>query len=233
MRAPHDPYVASIALFSTDHFIKMYDSQHTASIYNRHVKEYMNRFMDLGLYKDTFEFLLETLPPGGNVLEMGCGPGNVAKHMLGKRPDLHYLGIDLAPEMIKAAREENPGAEFQLLDIRNADRIEGRFDAVIAAFCIPYLSAGDLPGVFSTMKKFAAEKGMIYLSFMEGPRERSGLEKTSFTGNDELYISYYPASEIALLLKEDGFEIKRFYSQDYPEADGSVTRDIIYIAGKG
>jgi SAM-dependent methyltransferase len=210
----------------------MYSSQHTVHIYNRHVKEYMNRFMDLGLYKDTFEFLLETLPPGGNVLELGCGPGNVAKHMLGKRPDLYYLGIDLAPEMIKAAKEENPGAEFQLLDIRNADRIEGRFDAVIAAFSIPYLSSDDLPGVMANMSRLTAENGMIYLSFMEGARERSGFEKTSFTGEEELYISYYPAPEIELLLKENGFEIKRPYSQDYPEADGSVTKDIIYIAGK-
>jgi SAM-dependent methyltransferase len=209
----------------------MHNSQHTASIYNRHVKKYMNRFMDLGLYKETFSFLLERLPQGGNVLELGCGPGHVAKYLLDQRPDLHYLGIDLAPEMIKAAKEENPGAEFQLLDIRLADRIKGRFDAVIAAFCIPYLSAGDLPGVFSSMKRLAAENGMIYLSFMEGPHERSGFEKTSFTGEDELYISYYPAPEIELMLKEHGFEIKRSYSQDYPEADGSVTKDIIYIAG--
>lgn len=208
----------------------MLSNQHTITIYNQHVKEYMNKFMDLNLYKDTFEYLLEKLPLGGNVLELGCGPGNVAKYILDKRPDLHYLGIDLAPEMIKVAKEVNPDAEFQLMDIRNADQIGGCFDAVLAPFCIPYLSADDLPGVIANMKRLTAGKGMIYLSFMEGPRERSGFEKTSFTGEDELYISYYPKNEIESLLKEQQFEITRSYSKDYPEMDGSVTTDLIYIA---
>jgi hypothetical protein len=42
--------------------------------------------------------------------------------------------------MIEAAKKTNPGAAFKLLDIRHASEIEGDFDAVIAAFCIPYLS---------------------------------------------------------------------------------------------
>jgi hypothetical protein len=45
---------------------------------------------------------------------------------------------------------------------------------------------------------------------MEGPQERPGFEKTSFTGEDELYISYYQRSEIEQLLEEHGFQIKEF-----------------------
>lgn len=210
----------------------MGNNLYAASIYNQHVKEYMNKFMDLTLYKDTFEYLLEKLPYGGNVLELGCGPGNVAKYILDKRPDLHYLGIDFAAEMIKAAKEVNRNAEFQRMDIRNAGQIEGSFDAVMAPFCIPYLSADDLPGVIANMKRLTADKAIIYLSFMEGPRERSGFEKTCFTGDDELYISYFPKSETELLLKKHDFEITRSYNKDYPEMDGSVTTDLIYIAEK-
>src|SRR5687767_13608952 len=105
---------------------------HTVNVYNQHVKEYMNTFMDLDLYKDTFNHLLDALPPGATVLELGCGPGNVVKYLKTKRADLQILGIDLAPAMIEAAKKENPGVEFKQLDIRNAGEIEGSFNAVIA-----------------------------------------------------------------------------------------------------
>jgi cyclopropane fatty-acyl-phospholipid synthase-like methyltransferase len=191
----------------------------------------MNRFMDLNLYKDTFSHLIDELPPSGAILELGCGPGNVVKYIKANRPDVHILGIDLAPEMVKAAKAANPDSEFKLMDIRQADKIEGHFDAVIAAFCIPYLSSEDLTGVFAQMKRLTtARKGMIYISCMEGSREKSGLEKTSFTGASELYINYYPRKQIEWLITEHGFTIKSLYLKDYSETDGSTTTDLIFIA---
>ncbi len=59
--------------------------QGNVSIYNQHVKEYMHKFMDLSLYKDTFDYLLNTLPLGGTMLELGCGPGNVVKYIKSKK----------------------------------------------------------------------------------------------------------------------------------------------------
>jgi SAM-dependent methyltransferase len=210
---------------------KMDNQQRTVSIYNQYVKEYIDKFMDLNLYKGTFDHLLYTLPLGGAVLELGCGPGNVIKYIKSKRGDLNILGIDLAPKMIEAAKKTNPGAAFKLLDIRDASEIKGDFDAVIAAFCIPYLSFEILTEVFAQMRRLTAVKnGVIYVSFMEGPRERSGFERTSFTGESEMYINYYPRNDIESLMKVHHFVIKRFYTQDYLETDGSTTTDLIYIA---
>ncbi len=133
--------------------------------------------------------------------------------------------------MIEAARKANPDVTFKLLDICQAGEIVGHFDAVIAAFCIPYLAFENLREVFAHVKKLTAiKKGMLYLSCMEGPREKSGLERTSFTGASEMYIHYYPRQEIESLIKEHGFGIKQFYTKDYPEPDGSTTTNLIYIA---
>lgn len=212
----------------------MDNCQFNVSVYNQYVREYINKFMDLNLYKHTFDHLLDKLPPSGALLELGCGPGNVVKYIKTKRPDLQILGIDLAPEMIKAAKTANPDSEFKLLDIRQAGQIEGHFDAVIAAFCIPYLSSEDLTDVFAQMKRLtAARKGMIYISCMEGQREESGPEKTSFTGASEMYINYYPRHEIETLISEHDFLITRLFLIDYPENDGSTTTDLIYIAESG
>jgi cyclopropane fatty-acyl-phospholipid synthase-like methyltransferase len=185
------------------------------------------------LYKDTFAYLLETLPQGGTVLELGCGPGNVVKYLRTQRPDLHFLGIDLAPEMLNAARAQNPEAEFRLMDLRHADQLTERFDAVVAAFCMPYVLRPDVEGVLAHIHELTVKGSLVYVSCMEGKPERSGFEKTSFTGDSELFITYYQREELALWMKDNGFTIKRFYTKDYPEPDGSTTTDLVYIAEKG
>lgn len=210
--------------------IEMDRHHHTVNVYNQHVQEYVNRFMDLGLYKDTFDILLELLPPNARILELGCGPGNVVQYLRSKRSDLDIFGIDLAPEMIKEAQRQNPDSRFEVMDIRDAGQIQEKFDAVIAAFCLPYISYGDVPALFANCRKLVADNGILYVSCMEGPRSRSGFEKTSFTGDDEMYINYYERDEIESLLKSNGFTIEGFFTKNYLEADTSVTIDLFYLA---
>ena len=202
----------------------------TVKVYNAHVKEYVSKFMDLDLYRDTFDAFLELLPTNAKILELGCGPGNVVKYLKSKRVDLDIFGIDLAPEMIKEAQRQNPDSQFEVMDIRDTGEIPQQFDAVIAAFCLPYISYDDVPALFANCRKLVVDNGLLYVSCMEGPKSRSGFEKTSFTGEDEMYINYYERSEILSLLKENGFIIEGFFTKDYPESDGSTTIDIFYLA---
>ena len=204
----------------------------TINIYNQYVKEYIDKFMNFDLYHDTFDYFLTRLPEKSNVLELGCGPGNVVRYFSAKRKDLNILGIDLAPEMIKQAEKINPDSEFKILDIRSANQINKKFDALVGAFCLPYLSFEDLNPFFANLKNLTADKGIIYLSCMEGPKEKSGFEKTSFTGDSEIYIYYHQRNNLESKLEKSGFTIEKFYTKDYPEADGTVTTDLIYIAKK-
>ena len=202
----------------------------TIEVYNQYVNEYVRKFMHFDLYDDTFDFLLDLIPKNSNMLELGCGPGNVIKYFLEKRPDLDILGIDLAPEMLRKAKEINPQARFNLLDIRNAAQIDQEFSVVMAAFCLPYLSFDDLDVFFANIKKLTKQNGLVYLSCMEGTRERSGFEKTSFTGESEIYIYYHQRETIESYLSKNGFVVEKFYTKDYPETDGTVTTDLIYVA---
>ena len=188
--------------------------------------------MHFDLYNDTFDFLLELLPKECNVLELGCGPGNVINYFTTKRADLTILGVDLAPEMLNQAKKINPESDFQLLDIRNADQIKQQYSSVVGAFCLPYLSFEDLDKFFLDLKNLTKEDGLIYLSCMEGERDKSGFEKTSFTGDSEIYIYYHQRNNIEKKLFENGFSIEKFYTKDYLETDGSVTTDLIYIGRK-
>ena len=157
--------------------------------------------------------------------------GNAIKYLEAKRSDLDILGIDLAPGMIKEAERQCPGSRFELMDIRNAGEIKEKFTVIIAAFCIPYISYDDADALFKNVGKLIKDEGIFYLSFMEGTKQRSKFERTSI-GNHEIYINYYEREIIEAWLKGLQFTIEAFFAQDYPEADGSITTDIIYIAKK-
>jgi SAM-dependent methyltransferase len=204
----------------------------TVNIYNQYVDNYINKFMNFDLYNDTFDFFLDLLPQNSSILELGCGPGNVIKYFLAQREDLQITGVDLAPEMIKKAKLINPKAKFKILDIREADKIACQFNAIIGAFCLPYLSFDDLTNFFSHIKNLTVNDGFLYLSCMEGKPEQSGFEKTSFTEASEMYIYYHQRDNLEKLLAVNGYKIVKYYTKDYPETDGSATTDLIYIAQK-
>jgi SAM-dependent methyltransferase len=188
--------------------------------------------MDLSLYKDSFHYLLENLPMNAEVFELGCGPGNVIKFLHAQRPDLKFIGIDLAPDMIKAAQKENPEQKFYILDIRDIEIIANSFDGIIAAFSIPYLLQPDLEKLLRNCRKLLNKGGLLYLSCMEGAENSSGTEKTSFSGAFVMYISYYTRQHIKDMLEKHGFELLEFSTQDYPEQDGSVTTDMFFVCKK-
>jgi Cyclopropane fatty acid synthase and related methyltransferases len=202
----------------------------TIHVYNQFVTEYEQKFMFFDLYNDTFDDLINVLSSTASILELGCGPGNVIKYFSDKRPALKLTGVDLAPEMLKRAKEINPHSNFILQDIRNLNDFTEQYDAIIGAFCLPYLSYTDLPGFFKDLRRLTKENGYVYLSCMEGGFEKSGFEKTSFTGDSELYIYYHERVYLEKLLINNGFKVEKFYTKDYPETDGTVTTDLIYVA---
>lgn len=51
------------------------------------------------------ERLLAELPRGARVLEVGCGGGQLAVRLAGKRADLTITGLDLSPEQVARAKE--------------------------------------------------------------------------------------------------------------------------------
>src|SRR5687767_9736318 len=115
--------------------------EETRRIYDKVAGAYQEKFMELDLYDDTYDLFCELVPqPGAALFEIGCGPGNITRYLLNKRPDLRIEAIDLAPNMIALAQQNNPSASFSVMDCRDIDRIEKQFDGIVCGFCMPYLS---------------------------------------------------------------------------------------------
>lgn len=51
------------------------------------------------------------------IVDVGCGPGNSTELLVARYPHAEVLGIDSSPEMIAAARQRLPAADFAVADI--------------------------------------------------------------------------------------------------------------------
>src|SRR6516164_8606538 len=113
----------------------------SASTFDKLADRYREKYMGLTIYNDSYREFCELLRRGrARVLDAACGPGNVSRYLKAQRPDLDLLGIDLAPRMVELAREAVPSAQFAIHDCRNLVDLKGRFDGIICAFGLPYLS---------------------------------------------------------------------------------------------
>lgn len=72
-----------------------------------------------------------TLPPGGAVLDLGCGPGDPITHVL-IDAGLSPYGVDASPTMVAAFRERFPDVPVECNSVENSNFFGRTFDGVIA-----------------------------------------------------------------------------------------------------
>lgn len=203
----------------------------TALAYDKNAKAYEQKFMSFGLYNDTFDEFLKCIAPNARVLELGSGPGNVTRYLLDKSPKLSVLGLDLSPEMVKLASSNVPEARFKAMDVRNL-QLDEEFDAVLSAFCIPYMAPEEVNDLIVTLSSKLKSGGYFYLSFMDDDPVKSGFEITSFSNGMPVYIYYHSQEFICDILENHGFEVVFEIQKLYPEPDGSFLTDCILMAIK-
>ncbi len=192
---------------------------------------YQDKFMDLNLYDDTYHAFCEKLSAQQtDILEIGCGPGNITRFILHKRHDLAVFGIDIAPNMVELAKKNNPSAEFTVMDSREIDRLDQKFDGIICGFCLPYLSTLDAVKLIADFENLLTNGGLVYLSFVEGEPHQSGY-KTGSSG-DRAYFYYHHLEEIKRLLIANNLVEIALFLKKYPKNDGTEEVHTIIIAQK-
>ena len=203
----------------------------TFETWNKVAMLYQEKFMHLDLYNESYTiFCNQLIKENASVLEIGCGPGNITNYLLLKIPDLIIEGIDVAPNMIELARINNPTANFKVMDCRNIDKITSKFNGIICGFCIPYLSHTDCINFLTDSFGLLSEKGIIYLSFVEGDYNNSGYLSAS-TG-DRTYFYYHNSEDIQKVLMENNFTINHELKVDFRKRDGEMEEHTILIAQK-
>jgi trans-aconitate 2-methyltransferase len=67
-----------------------------------------------------------------DIVDLGCGPGNLTTLLRGRWPGAHIRGLDSSPEMIDRARATDPGIDFEVADLRDWAGGDDTVDVVVS-----------------------------------------------------------------------------------------------------
>ena len=122
------------------------------------------------------------------ILEIGCGEGRDAQHLLERGYDL--LATDVSEEAVDYCRVRFPRWQdrFRVLDCV-ADRIEGKFDLIYAVAVVHMLVLDeDRKGFYAFFREQLKESGIGLICTMgDGETERASDIKTAFETQERVH----------------------------------------------
>jgi SAM-dependent methyltransferase len=196
--------------------------------------------------------VIDQLPPGVSILDLGCGNGELARELAGRNFSGSYTGVDFSSALMKEARGTIPpgfDARFLELDLarRRWDDPLGnqQFDVILALAVFHHLPGSDLhKRVCSNVHSYLKPTGAFYLSswqFLKSPRLRKRIQPWSEAGippdmvgtHDYLldwrrggyglrYVHYFSDRELENLASKTGFLVDQTYHSDGKTGDLSV-----------
>lgn len=193
-------------------------------------QQYQDKFMDLPIYNDSYNRFCSQIPKeNSQILEIGCGPGNVTKYIQNLRPDFIIDAIDFSSNMIQLAQLNNPKVNFKQMDCRTIKHLNKTYDAILIGFCLPYLSKSECEQLIVDASKLLRNEGVLYFSFIEGAYETSRYE-TSSDGKNSLFVYYHESNYLEEMLFANNFKLKEILSINYQKSELKTETHLIYIA---
>ncbi len=202
----------------------------TFDTWNNVASIYRDKFMDLNLYNDSYDYICNSVTKQkAKLLEIACGPGNITKYLLSKRPDFDIFGIDIAPNMIELAKLNNPTANFAVMDTRQISILDTKYDGIIGGFCLPYLSQTESAELIYNSYNLLNDKGLIYLSFVEGDPNQSDFK----SGNGgRVYFHFHNLDDLKEQFIRTKFDKIKVFKVKYKRSETEFDIHTILTAKK-
>lgn len=154
------------------------------------------------------EQFLRLLPPGGSILDVGCGAGTKAKFMADK--GFQVTGIDFSDELLHIARSEAPHCHFMHVAMEELDRISEKFDGVFAQASLLHIPKKEAPSIVQSMAERLADGGYLSIAVKERKPERPEEEivkERDYGYEYERFFSYYTLDELRQYLQSAGLGV--------------------------
>ena len=178
------------------------DRSGQAEAFDAIVARYDEAFPDKAGQLAAGEWLLDALPEGAAVLDLGSGTGVPTALQLSDG-GLRVVGVDLSSGMVEQARVNVAAAEFHHMDLADVARLGAEFAAVTAFFSLLMLPRAEFPATLATIRSLLPPGGLFALAMVDGDADDVPLP---FLGNT-IRVSAYPRDELRALIDAAGFEL--------------------------
>lgn len=173
--------------------------------YDRVAAEYAKEFADelsrKPFDREVLDRFAKTLRGAGPVCELGCGPGQIARHLKDRGVDMR--GVDFSSEMVRQARRLNTDIPFERGDMR--DFVASDLAGIVCFYAIIHLQRGDVPRALQRMHNALRPGGRLLLSFHGG---EGSLRREEWYGKKiSIEVTMFEPEEMARYLAAAGFVV--------------------------
>ncbi|MEP0046532.1 MAG: class I SAM-dependent methyltransferase [Roseobacter sp.] len=172
----------------------MSDSE-TLSVYAAKAQDYANLTESVNSKDPCLRAFIQAIPKGGDVLDLGCGPGASAAAMA--QSGLKVTAYDPVPEMIVLAGK-HAGVNAQLAGFTDVNGID-IFDGIWANFSLLHAVRRDMPDHLARIATALRPGGRFHIAVKTG----AGSQRD----NIGRYYSYYEEDELNTLLTNAGLTV--------------------------
>ncbi|WP_158890304.1 class I SAM-dependent methyltransferase [Amycolatopsis anabasis] len=168
-----------------------------------HIGErYEHAFADRPEQVATGSWLIDQVPPGGRVLDHGCGSGTPTLVQLAGA-GLEVVGVDESRRMLELARARVPEADLRRRDLRDLGPELGEFDAVASFFALLMLPKRDILPVLRALRERLRGPRLLALGMVDGDYDDTPVPFLGTTIRE----SAFPLRQLTDLVAEAGFEV--------------------------
>ncbi len=197
--------------------------------YNRLAEEYARRIYDELQHKPLDRELLDRFAKQtrghGDVCDMGCGPGHVARYL--RDAGASVFGLDLSHGMLEQARKLNPDIPFREGNMMSLAMPNETLAGVAAFYAIVNTPRKSLPVVFREIGRVLQPDGLLLLAFHSGDEVLH--EDELWSQKISMDFLLFAPSEIKLDLEAAGFTIEETVERGpYPDVEYQSRRAYIF-----
>nr|WSX53865.1 class I SAM-dependent methyltransferase [Streptomyces sp. NBC_00974] len=138
-----------------------------AELFDAVGERYEDMFGQVPEQLEALAWLVDRLPAGARVLDVGSGTGRpTAEALVGAGHAV--TGIDVSAVMVEAARLLVPGAHFEQADVHTYVPEAGGFDAVCSFFPLLVMDQPEVAAALDRMASWVAPGGYLVLATVPG-----------------------------------------------------------------
>jgi ubiquinone/menaquinone biosynthesis C-methylase UbiE len=193
----------------------LFDVNVVRAAYDTVADEYVEAFADdldaLPLDRAVLDALASRIDGAGPVLDLGCGPGQVADYLT--RHHVGVVGLDPATRMLRFATRRAERAAFMCGDMRILPLRSQSFSAAIAFYSVQHLSRSELGKALSEIRRVLMPGGLLVIAAHLGDGE---ITMDEFLGHriEPVGGTFFTEGELRSQLDRRSFVVERTQLRD-------------------